>query len=403
MLIAAEQEQRLGVTDESGCWPTPKQELLLKAALLRGPEALQAWEDWRKIADIEVLDFGSHRMLPKLYRNLLLHRVSSPDLARFRSVYRYYWYQNETLFHRAKELLKSCRAQGVDTMVLKGAAMISLYYKDSGVRPMQDFDLVVSPSHAVRAMELLTSHGWRSRMETPIERIQIRHSTPYDNSEAQQLDLHWHVLGECRNFRSDEGFWRRSVQAIVAGEPTRVLDPTDQLFHICVHGVEWNEVPPMRWIADAMAVFDSDSPNIDWDRFIRLIDAYRQTLPIHDGLSYLQKIFHARVPDRVLESLRKKPVSDIERFGYRVRISPLVEPTTREIIRKLRYECWWLTGSVPIWRRPSILMLWFQHKWKLETRWQLLFSLPFKALSHVFRKVFRHANGDIAGVKAQDA
>jgi hypothetical protein len=171
MLIASEREQRLGITNESGCWPTPKQELLLKAALLHGPEALYAWEQWRKIADIEVLDFGSHRMLPKLYRNLLLHHVSRPELSKFRSVYRYYWYQNETLFHRAKELLKSFRAQGIDTMVLKGAAMITLYYKDSGVRPMQDFDLVVPPSHAVRAMKLLASHGWRSRLGSPLERI----------------------------------------------------------------------------------------------------------------------------------------------------------------------------------------------------------------------------------------
>ena len=47
-------------------WPTREQERLLRAALLRGPLALEAWDEWKAGADMDHLDAGSYRLLPQL-------------------------------------------------------------------------------------------------------------------------------------------------------------------------------------------------------------------------------------------------------------------------------------------------------------------------------------------------
>ena len=58
----------MGQADNNeNCWPSRQQELLLKASLLRGKEALSAWEEWRSDVDIEQVDVASHRLLPLLY------------------------------------------------------------------------------------------------------------------------------------------------------------------------------------------------------------------------------------------------------------------------------------------------------------------------------------------------
>src|SRR2546430_6554391 len=49
---------------------SPQQELLLRAALLQGPRAVEAFERWRHLVDVEELDPDSHRLLPQLYHNL---------------------------------------------------------------------------------------------------------------------------------------------------------------------------------------------------------------------------------------------------------------------------------------------------------------------------------------------
>ena len=60
----------IAVNNESGCWPTHDQELLLRAALLQGEPALEFWNEWRRKVDLDVIDYGSHRMIPQLYRNI---------------------------------------------------------------------------------------------------------------------------------------------------------------------------------------------------------------------------------------------------------------------------------------------------------------------------------------------
>lgn len=387
-MSANERTAQLGITNDSGCWPTPNQELLLRAALLSGSDALKAWRDWRTNANLDAIDFGSHRLLPQLYRNLLAHGISDPILSNFASVYRYYWYKNEVLFHQAAALIKSLAENHIETMVLKGAALIPLCYRDSALRPMQDFDLMVPPSKVKLAMELLERAGWRSRFGSPEKRIPIRHSTAYRNNEAQEIDLHWHVLGECWNFNRDEIFWRTSVPLTIVGQQTRTLDPTNQLFHICSHGVEWNEVPPIRWIADALIVLRVFSSEIDWIRLPDVAKRHHLSLPLHKALSYLQRNFQVSIPTKALAQLQEA-VKKIDSFGYRLKTEPIAQPTTTEILRRLRYTYLWLTSDTPLWRRPALFALWCQHQWGFESQWQL-FRLPYRALLRLIRPTVRH-------------
>ena len=46
-----------------GFWPTSQQELLLRAALLPGKEAIDAWREWKSGVDVDQLDPGSLRLL----------------------------------------------------------------------------------------------------------------------------------------------------------------------------------------------------------------------------------------------------------------------------------------------------------------------------------------------------
>ena len=151
----------IAVNNESGCWPTRNQELLLRAALLDGELALEAWNEWRRNVNIDVIDYGSHRMVPQLYRNLQRLGVKDPLMERLKGVYRYYLYKNEILMHRIADLLAAFEDAGIQTMVLKGAALIPLYYKESGLRPMLDADVLVHTQQAELAMELLTRLRWK--------------------------------------------------------------------------------------------------------------------------------------------------------------------------------------------------------------------------------------------------
>ena len=103
---------------------TYDQELLLKAALLQGPDAIHAWQEWKDNTDLEGhLDRGSFRLLPLLYKNLLRHRVKNPFMNKLKGIYRREWYKNQMLFFEMSKVLRYLHDKGIRTMILKGAAL----------------------------------------------------------------------------------------------------------------------------------------------------------------------------------------------------------------------------------------------------------------------------------------
>jgi len=345
---------------------------MLRAALLQGELALESWNEWRRNVNIDVIDFGSHRMIPQLYRNLQRHGVKDPLMDRLKGVYRYYLYKNEILMHRIGALLAAFEDAGIQTMALKGVALIQLYYRESGLRPMLDADVLVHAQQAEQAMELLTRLRWKPvRYRRPQLRIPILHSTPFEDDGGRQMDLHWHLLWECFNAKDDDDYWKCAIPIQIGEVQTLALNATDQLLHICWHGARWNEVPPIRWIADAMAIMGESAEEIDCARLLKQAQKHHIVMPVKDALEYLKKTFDAPVPDTLLKSLAAVRISKIERENYDVALNPMAPPTTSKILRMLYYDYRWLSSSTSSRFKSLAFAKHLQAKWDIDRLWQV--------------------------------
>ncbi len=374
----------IAVNNEPGCWPTRVQELLLRAALLEGEPALAAWNEWRRTVNIAVVDYGSHRMIPQLYRNLQRHGVKDPLMDRLKGVYRYYLYKNEILMHRIGNLLAAFEDAGINTMVLKGAALIPLYYRESGLRPMLDADVLVHARQAEQAMELLARLRWKPvRCTRPQMDIPIFHSTPFEDDGGRQLDLHWHLFWECFNAKEVDEYWEKAVAITVGRVQTLALSPTDQLLHTCWHGARWNEVPPIRWVADAMAILGAAAAQIEWASLLKKAQRHRITLPVKDSLEYLKKTFDAPVPDTLLKSLSAVRISKTERENYDLVLNPKTPPTTGKILRMLYYDYRWLSSSTSARFKPLAFARHVQTRWEMDRLWHVPLYMPIRMVRRV--------------------
>jgi hypothetical protein len=376
----------IAVNNESGCWPTRAQKLMLRAALLQREPALESWNEWRRSVNIDVIDYGSHRMIPQLYRNLQRHGVKDPVMERLKGVYRYYLYKNEILMHRIGTLLAAFEDAGINTMVLKGAALIQLYYRESSLRPMLDADVLVHAQQAEQAMELLTGLRWKSvRHSQPKMRIPIVHSTPFEDGGGRQVDLHWHLFWECFNANDDDDYWENAIPIQIGGVQTLALNPTDQLLHTCWHGARWNEVPPIRWIADAMAILGASAAEIEWPSLLKKAQRHHIVMPVKDSLEYLKKTFDAPVPDTLLKSLSAVRISKIERENYEVALNPMAPPTTTKILRLLYYDYRWLSSSTNSRFKSLAFARHLQAKWDIDRLWQVPLYLTIRMARRVLR------------------
>lgn len=316
--------QEQGSTLTGGCWPLPPQELLLRAALLRGQPALDAWEEWVRTTDIDQLDGGSYRLLSLLYRSMQSQGVDHPHMQRLKGVYRQVWYKNRMLLHATTGLLRSLHESGIRTMLLKGTAMTALYYGEHGLRAMDDFDILVPTGQARTVIERLHPLGWREHFRLPAplpdDYFSVMHSHTYADSAERQFDLHWHVFPECCAPDDDTDLWDAAIPVTLDGVETLALCPADQVLHICSHGVRWNAVPPLRWVAD-LAMLLAHTP-VDWERVLRQARKRHMVMLMREALSYVHMLLGLPIPPHVLHELRTTTVSPLEQKEYRLRLLP---------------------------------------------------------------------------------
>jgi len=297
---------------------TPHQELLLKAALLSGQDALDAWQKWQdKIDWNDHLDQGSFRVLPLLYNNLQKHGVDDPVMGKLKGVYRNAWSKNQTLFHQTAGIVDYLQSAGIQTMLLKGAPLSLLYYKNNGSRPMADIDVLVSLKQARHAYELLQKAGWTS--SPPVSELDLifGHAVQLKNSFGMEFDLHWRPFNSCcEDYEKD--FWDGAIPVKMANVISLAPNPTNMLFHVIIHGMVWNPVPSIRWIADAITVMNSDDFSINWQKLISMAQRHYLSQRFKKGLKYLYNHFHPAIPSSVMKLVEGLPVSYLEKIEYRL-------------------------------------------------------------------------------------
>ena len=302
--------------DEWGPWPTPRQELLLRASLLSGVDALDAWEDWKSEAEIDRVAMPSMSLLPLLYHNLLNHGIVDPLMEDLKKRYVATWYSNQILLKRISGLLSRFAASGIPSILLKGAAMTIAYYKDYGVRPMGDVDVLVRREDAVRASVLLGESGFYPATPTSPMVMRYMHGAHFVDERGFAVDLHWRLLWEVDTPEVEADLWNNSRATATGDASTRVLDPTHQLFHVLVHGARWNSAP-LRWVADAVTITNTRSEEVDFERIATIAGAAGLHLPVAQALRYLGGTWSVQVSETILASLEAIPTSRIDRAKHR--------------------------------------------------------------------------------------
>lgn len=354
-------------------WPTDQQAWCLRAALLPGEKGLAAWRRATAAIDPVQLDEASRSLLPLVYRNLV-HSGGRPEgIEELRRHYLLTWSQNLRLYHGVLPLLQAYEQAGIDAIVLKGLALIARFYRDPGLRPMGDVDVLVPASRVEQATTLAVALDWQPRHRLTRAFRRVKHAGPLDHPAGLACDLHWRIFEEAGASGADEELRAAAEPVVFQGHRLRVLSPTDQLFHVCGHAARWGPVPPIRWVADAVTIL-REGP-MDWPRFVAHAVGRRFVLRMRSMLAYLREGYDVAIPSAVEADLARQPISTLERLEYRVRgrEHPVLGELPTYVFNCLRGE-----------RRPLLALPGY-----LRDAWDLgsLAEVPRRALVLALRRV----------------
>lgn len=294
-------------------WPDHRLQLLLTASLKNGEEAQNALSRVETWLDPQCVDHETLVLLPLLHRNIVELRLSSRSAARYKSVHQWSWFRNVLLFDALRHVLASLDAAEIPALVLKGAALSSVAYRDMGARFMRDADVLVPIDRAREAAAVLQDAGFSSNVPLDDETLRSRHAAAYVRADGIEIDLHWQQLAEKAGAGVDGALWRHAVPFDLRGFSARTLAAEDHLIQAIAHGFQTTiDARRVHWVPDAFTLIARTT--VDWDRLLERASGLRITPLLRETLRHLRTVYGAPIPDAVLHRASALRVSRGERI-----------------------------------------------------------------------------------------
>lgn len=221
-------------------------------------------EAWSRAAAV----LASHRLLPLCGHALgdeLLARAPARFADDVRAAFRATFVRNVVAMRGLDDLLAALRADGIEPVVLKGAALVNTLYPVLAARPMLDLDLLVDAGERERAAAALARLGYRRA-------AQEEDATNFVGADGLRVDLaHRFRLFEGRP-RAD---WTEVVEPrFLAHRRLVTLEPNALLVHLVAHmnGHRRQIGHLLAWFVDVAFVLREAAPRLERARLAALLD-----------------------------------------------------------------------------------------------------------------------------------
>ncbi len=198
----------------------------------------ESFTSWKQFASLAVrhgvaalvwqnfTDLGLEDRVPETERVLL-------GGLRFKSIARVAW-----ISEAAAEVTGLLEQAGIRVVLLKGLALEHTVYGSRGLRQMSDADLLVAPSDALRARNIMQNHGFESMpMKSPLYKhiiLDLGNHLPELHRGGVSVDLHYRLFGP-----EGEELVAKAVdesEVISAGKGTfRILPPMTSFLALVNH------------------------------------------------------------------------------------------------------------------------------------------------------------------------
>jgi len=374
-----------------GCRPDKLQQLLLRTVLEEPGNREASWLGWESRIDLDRLDPGSLRLLPLLYVRLREAGIPDSRIARYRGIYRHYWYRNRILIHRLSGILDLLNGAGIVPLLLKGLPMALETYSDPALRPMMDLDLLVEPEQLHEATSILIRQGWQTDHLPPAQldwiwltAVKAVHLTSPENIA---IDLHGTILSEIADEQYDRRVYTAGHMVEIQNSKARIPHPEDLLFHTIIHGHRWNPLPPFRWIVDSVEILDRYGAEIRWGNLFKDANNYHFSKRLTDGLIQLDQFTPDRQRYLPTESKdpRKHPIPVWEVIEHWMKTR---ESTVPARMGYVLYDTWRFMKRTPGRKHFRELLRFLKFRWNISRNREL----PAEMVRR-FRKLISESKG----------
>ena len=282
-----------------------------------------------------------HRLSGILFRHLRASefrgRVPAETLNAYRSVYMINSARHLRDVTELTRVLGVLRDESIPVILLKGAALVRTLYREPGVRPMGDLDLLVPRSRLNDAQAAVQRGGYVPVDDGRDEHWAMHQHLPrlIGGAHPVAIEVHGHVVRLDSPLAFDiEEFWQRAQPLAADGAPCSVLAPEDQLIHLALNFFRdrrYHSRGALGQLCDLSETIRQYP--IDWRAVVDRGARYRIGGPFACSLQLARSLMDAPIPDGVVQSLAPRMAArDVDAFA-RMRVVTTRSWVATELVR----------------------------------------------------------------------
>ena len=207
---------------------------------------------------------------------------------------------------------------GIPVIVLQGLSLLTGFYKDPGLRPFGDADLMVRPLHMQRLKQLLREAGY----ELPVPEYP---DLLYKGNIC--IDIHTHILNldriQNRRYLFPEDLtpmWEGARPLFDPHHGLFVLDTCDNFVALAAHALK-HSYSHLIWLCDLHeGLLQLTGEPGGWGRVVEHTRFWKQERVVLYALLLIEAIFRLKVPETVKTALGIRRLGLFERHLIRLKI-----------------------------------------------------------------------------------
>ena len=227
--------------------------------------------------------------------------------------------------HDYEKLKAVLTSNGITLIPLKGGYLNQFVYKDSGVRPMSDIDVLMQKSDIEKVKKMMLTKSWQMKVylfkSKTLERISKNTiHDPYTITTGDtNIELHIGIHNGFQSFNVNiNDYWKRSKTIVENTNLATYLDKTDFLQHLCLHAYSdmIGSILKLRDFVDIIAFLKLYSSEVDWKKLYKTSKEYNCLNEIGQVLKICVKYFNIKIDHKITGWGETKNISNVVEMSF---------------------------------------------------------------------------------------
>ena len=269
-------------------------------------------KEWEGVAE-DAAEQGVSGFLYKHVRDRETElRIQPEILGRLRKDY----VSNQAVYlrylHGALPIFKQLSQQGIPFFIYKGCSLIERYYRDPGLRPISDIDLVMKVKDISSASKIIEEHGF----------IKDHTFGHHFYCEDFCLDVHEDLFRldrvPSRKFaiaNDGAGLWDCLDTLNIQGCTVSTLAPYDEFTFLCWHAMK-HSFSHLKWLVDLGMMYQILSRNSDFRKHLSCLSDDSVRKSVWYVLRLLDEWLGVPIDQELQKNVEPQKIGRIETYGF---------------------------------------------------------------------------------------